>query len=78
MAMFHVDFEKYAQFADGLEKDLVAIHGQAKAERLFRRMDRAQFQAFCEAASTDSIKRRWLERIETGYAHALSESRDAA
>lgn len=78
MATFEGEFAKYVEFADSLEKDLVAIHGKAKAKRLFTRKNRAEFQAFCESASNDPLKRRWLKIIVTGYAHALGESKEAA
>ncbi len=72
------DFEKYEEFSEALQRDLIAIHGAKKAERLFKKMDRAEFSAFCEAASRDPLKRKWLERIRTGYANALSRFKNAA
>ena len=74
MAAFQGDFEKYVDFAESLEKDLTAIHGQAKARRLYTRMNRTQFQAFCGAASADLLKRRWLRKTCAGYENALFDS----
>jgi hypothetical protein len=64
-------FRKYLHFAENLQKELVATYGKRKARRLFQKMDRARFQALCEAASTNSAKRHWLDRLEPGYTRVL-------
>ena len=78
MPKFDGDFAKYIEFADSLERDLVTLHGKAKAKRLFARMNPEEFQEFCKAASCDPLKQRWLRMILTGYAQALGEGKEAA
>ncbi len=61
-------YTSYVKFADDLEKDLAATFGTDAARRLFQRLDRSQLQALQKAASTDPLKRQWLNRLDGGYA----------
>ena len=57
-------YQDYVKAADNLEKQLVAIYGHEKATRFFQKMDRSRFEAICEAASSDALKRQWLSRLQ--------------
>jgi hypothetical protein len=59
-----VRYQDYLKVAEHLEKQLLAIYGQEKTQRLFRKMDRPRFEAICEAASGDPVKRQWLSWLE--------------
>jgi len=67
-------YQDYVNFADNLEKQLVAIYGHKKAKRFFQRMDRSRFEAICEAASSDALKRQWLSRLQ-GDARMLGDGK---
>ena len=54
----------YQDYVKNLEKQLVAIYGRKKAKRFFQRMDQSRFEAICEAASSDALKRQWLSRLQ--------------
>ncbi len=72
------EFAKYVEFADILERELITFHGKAKAKKLFTRMDKTKFQEFCEAATTDALKRQWLKKILAGYPQPNETWGDAA
>jgi hypothetical protein len=64
-------YQEYVNFAENLEKRLVATYGRQRANRFFQRMDQARFEAICEAASFDPLKRQWLTRLKGGWARVL-------
>ena len=57
-------YRDYVDYADNLERQLVAIYGCKKAKRFFQRMSRSRFEAICEAASSDTLKRQWLRWLQ--------------
>ena len=57
-------YQDYVKFADNLDKQLVAIYGHKKAARVFQRMDQSRFEAICETASSDPLKRQWLNGVQ--------------
>jgi hypothetical protein len=57
-------YQDYLKFADNLENQLVATYGQEKATRFFQRMDRSRFEAICDAAPGDALKRQWLSWLQ--------------
>jgi hypothetical protein len=64
-------YRDYVKFAVGLEKQLQAIYGHKKATKLYQRMDQSRFQAICEAAPSDALKRQWLRRLQENCTRIL-------
>ena len=58
-----VVYRDYVKVADDLEKRLVALVGRERAAGLYQKMDRFCFEAICRAASADSLKRHWLNKL---------------
>jgi hypothetical protein len=56
-------YQDYVKSADNLEKQLVAIYGHKKARRFFQKLDQSRFEAICEAAPSDTLKRQWLSGL---------------
>ncbi len=71
-------YRDYATVADNLERRLVAMYGQQKAERLFQRMAQSRFERICHAAANDALKRQWVGRLRERISSQVLEAEDAA